>query len=142
MKIVIIDGHGGRMGKMIVEQLKQRNPNQELVAVGSNSIATAMMVKAGADVGATGENPVAVACRDADIIVGPIGIVIADALHGEITPAMACAVGRSSALKLLIPVNRCNHQIVGMSDLPMSEYIRQAVDSISDLIRERSAGHV
>ena len=132
MNIVIIDGHGGRMGKMIVEQLKKREPGIELTAVGTNSIATATMVKAGADVGATGENPIAVACRSSDIIVGPIGIVIADSLHGEITGRMACAVGRSPALKLLIPVNRCNHQIVGSADLPMSEYIRLAVDAVLD----------
>jgi hypothetical protein len=139
MNIVIIDGHGGRMGKMIVEQLKKRDPALQLAAVGTNSIATATMVKAGADVGATGENPVAVACRTADIIVGPIGIVIADSLHGEITAGMACAVGRSPALKLLIPVNRCNHQIVGAKDLPMSEYIRLAVDAVIGAVdRHRS----
>jgi dihydrodipicolinate reductase len=134
MHVVIIDGHGGRMGKMIIELLKKTNPELELTAVGTNSIATATMVKAGADVGATGENPVVVACRTADIIVGPIGIVIADSLQGEVTPAMAVAIGQSQAQKILIPVNRCNHHIVGMGDLTMSEYIRQAAEDINRMI--------
>jgi dihydrodipicolinate reductase len=134
MHVVIIDGHGGRMGKMIIELLKKTNPDLELTAVGTNSIATATMVKAGADVGATGENPVVVACRTADIIVGPIGIVIADSLQGEVTPAMAVAIGQSQAQKVLIPVNRCNHHIVGMGDLTMSEYIRQAAEDINRMI--------
>jgi len=134
MHVVIIDGHGGRMGKMIIELLKKTNPDLELTAVGTNSIATATMVKAGADVGATGENPVVVACRTADIIVGPIGIVIADSLQGEVTPAMAVAIGQSQAQKILIPVNRCNHHIVGMGDLTMSEYIRQAAEDINRML--------
>jgi len=134
MNIAIIDGHGGRMGKMIIELIKKRAPGIELTAVGTNSIATATMVKAGADVGATGENPIVVTCRSADIIVGPIGIVIADSFHGEITERMACAVGRSPALKLLIPVNRCNHQIIGSADLPMSEYIRLTADAVLDAV--------
>ena len=94
-KITIIDGQGGRMGKALIEHLKREFPDQELLAVGTNSIATAAMLKAGADYGATGENPVLVAARDSDIIIGPIGIVIADSLFGEVTPAMAAAVGRS-----------------------------------------------
>ena len=91
-KITIIDGQGGRMGKALIEHLKREFPEQELLAIGTNSIATASMLKAGADYGATGENPVLVAARDSDIIIGPIGIVIADSLFGEVTPAMA--IGR------------------------------------------------
>lgn len=99
MKIVIIDGQGGKMGKMIVEQLKEKYPSLQLIAIGTNSIATAAMMKAGADYGATGENPVVVASKDADIIIGPIGIVIADSMLGEVTPAMAKAIGQSKAEK-------------------------------------------
>jgi dihydrodipicolinate reductase len=130
LNIVIIDGNGGRMGKLIIEHLKRVHPEVELTAVGTNSIATSVMVKAGADVGATGENAVVVACRRANVIVGPIGIVIADALHGEITPEMAKAVGQSQAEKVLVPVNRCNHHIVGLGDISMSELVRQACDFI------------
>ena len=91
MMIMVIDGQGGKMGKNIVEQLKKRFPEDELLAIGTNSIATAAMLKAGADAGATGENPAIVGSRRADIIIGPMGIVIADSLLGESTPKMAVA---------------------------------------------------
>ena len=90
------------------------------------------MLKAGADYGATGENPVVAACRDADVVIGPLGIVIADSLLGEVTPAMACAVGSSRAYKMLIPVNRCNHWVAGTENLPLGEYIRQVVDKLTE----------
>ncbi|MGN0158323.1 MAG: DUF3842 family protein [Brotaphodocola sp.] len=133
-KITIIDGQGGRMGKTIIEQLKNKFPQQELLAIGTNSIATAAMLKAGADHGATGENPVIVAARDSDIIIGPIGIVIADALYGEITEAMASAVGRSRAQKILMPVNRCNHHVVGCEDLSMNEIASLTVRQVEKVI--------
>lgn len=93
--ILIIDGQGGMLGKQMVEAVKRLQADGEIIAVGTNSIATANMLKAGADRGATGENAVIVAARSADIIVGPIGIVIADSLLGEITPKMAVALGQS-----------------------------------------------
>ncbi len=130
MNITVIDGQGGKMGKAIVEQLKKQFPHQEILAVGTNSIATSAMLKAGADFGATGENPVIVAARDADLIIGPIGIVIADSLHGEVTPAMAAAVGQSRARQLLIPVNRCNHQIVGCGNLSLNELISSVIEEV------------
>ncbi len=134
-KITIIDGQGGRMGKAIIEQLKKKFPQQELLAVGTNSIATAAMLKAGADNGATGENPVIVAARDSDIIIGPIGIVIADSLFGEVTPAMATAVGRSQAIQILMPVSRCNHHVAGCDNLSMSEIIDVVVRQVGELIQ-------
>lgn len=138
MKVIIIDGQGGKMGKMIVEQLKKIFPSQELTALGTNSIATASMLKAGADFGATGENPVAVCSSDADIIIGPIGIVIANSLLGEITPLMAQAIGQSRAEKILIPVNKCNNHVVGSQDLPMSEYIKLAADMTAAIINGKA----
>ncbi|MBU3820415.1 MAG: DUF3842 family protein, partial [Candidatus Faecalibacterium intestinavium] len=96
-RIVVIDGQGGGLGRQLVAALAASCPNAELVAVGTNSLATSAMLKAGAARGATGENAVIVNSRSADIIVGPLGIVIADSLLGEITPAMAAAVGQSSA---------------------------------------------
>lgn len=128
MNIIIIDGQGGKMGKMIVEQLKAKYPKLTLTAIGTNSIATAAMMKAGAHQGATGENPVIVACRCADIIIGPIGIVIADSMLGEVTPMMAKAIGQSKAEKILIPVNKCNNHIVGFKDYSLSDYIKMAVE--------------
>ncbi len=133
MKILIIDGQGGRLGKTLTERLRQALPEAELCAVGTNSIATAAMLKAGADEGATGENPVVVNCRDADVIVGPIGITVADALSGEITPRMAVAVGQSRAEKVLLPVNRCRNHIVGVADLSVTKLADEAVEHIRKL---------
>lgn len=107
MHILVIDGQGGGIGKQLVEEIRKALPEALITAAGTNSIATSAMIKAGADNGATGENAVIVGCRNADIIAGPMGIVIADSLLGEITPAMAAAVGQSPALRILLPVNRC-----------------------------------
>lgn len=128
MKIVIIDGQGGRLGRLLTEQLKQLCPRAALYAVGTNSIATATMLKAGADFGATGENPVVRACMDADVILGPMGIVVAHAILGEVTPAMAQAVGASRAKKILIPMNGCGVQVAGVRELPLAAYVRQAAE--------------
>ena len=136
MNIVVIDGQGGKMGKMLVEQLKEALPGYELIAIGTNSIATAAMLRAGADFGATGENPVIFNCADADIIIGPLGIVVANALLGEVTPAMALAVGQSKAQKILIPINKCNNTVVGVQALTFSEYISLAVEKVKDIIRQ------
>lgn len=133
MKIVIIDGQGGKMGSGIIEQLRARNVSDDIYAVGTNGIATSVMMKAGADYGATGENPLVVACRDADIIAGPIGIVIADSLLGEITPKMAVAVGQSKAHKVLMPVNKCHTTIICGANSNVSDIVKDAVDMIIKL---------
>lgn len=133
MKIMVMDGQGGRMGKSIVEQVKACFPEDEILAIGTNSIATAAMLKAGADAGATGENPAIVGCRKADIIIGPMGIVIADSLFGEITPKMAVAIGQSEAKKILIPVNRCQHYVVGCEDLPLGEYVKLVIEEVKKI---------
>ncbi len=132
MNIVVIDGQGGSLGKIIVEQLRTRVEEHEIIVIGTNSLATSNMLKGGASNGATGENPVLVACRHADIIIGPIGIIAADSLHGEITPAMALAIGQSSAHKVLIPVNRCCITVAGTQDLPYTDYIRLAVEKVCE----------
>ena len=132
-KVVIIDGQGGRMGRALVEEIQKLCPGQPLLALGANTTATAAMMKAGAAMGATGENPVLVACRDADLIIGPIGIVIADALLGEITPVMAAAVCQSSATRVLIPVNHCENYIVGVPDQPIGSLVAAAVQKVKAL---------
>ena len=136
MKIMIIDGQGGRMGSLLTEKTKNAAiPGAQIYAIGTNSIATAAMLKAGADYGATGENPVLVNSRDADYIIGPLGIMAADSLLGEVTPAMAVAVGQSSAMKILLPVNKCNHHVVGVSsEYSMSELAERAVRYLLDCI--------
>lgn len=128
-RVLIIDGQGGNMGRQLVEQLLlQSSITLDITVVGTNAIATANMLKASARVqGATGENAVIVAARKADVIVGPVGIVMADALLGEITPTMANVVAQSHAYKVLLPVNKCNHFIVGVQDASMSQLVQQAV---------------
>lgn len=130
-KVLIIDGQGGRIGAQLIAALRERSRNIELIAVGTNSIATANMLKSSPDSAATGENPVIVGCRHADVIAGPVGIVIADALSGEVTPDMARAVGQSRAVRVLIPVNRCDNIVVGVTDTPLTVLIREAVEKIS-----------
>lgn len=129
MKIVVIDGQGGSIGKAIVEQLVKKFDIESIFCIGTNSVATANMLKAGAKYGASGENPVVVACRDADYIIGPIGIIMADSMLGEISPLMAQAVGASNAHKILIPINKCL-TVAGVQNLTLSDYIKIAVDSI------------
>lgn len=134
MNILVIDAQGGGIGKQIVSALKKRYPEQYITAVGTNSLATSAMLKAGADVAATGENPVIVCSRRADVIIGPVGIVIADALLGEITAAMAAAVGQSPAKRILVPVNHCDNYIVGVTDLSMTKLVDGVVTEVGKLI--------
>ena len=125
MRVVVIDGQGGRIGQLLVEAIVKESIPCDLIAIGTNSIATSAMIKAGAGQGATGENPVVVACRDADVIVGPIGILSADSLLGEITPKMAVAIGQSKAKKLLLPVSHCDNQVMGVKTLSISELVKE-----------------
>ncbi|MDD3346137.1 DUF3842 family protein [Oscillibacter sp.] len=133
MRVVVIDGQSGRMGQLFIERAKAAALPCEIVAVGTNGIATSAMLKAGAEAGATGENPVLVACRTADVIVGPIGILAADSLMGEITPAMAVAIGQSAAKKLLLPVNHCNNLVAGIQPLSLSRLMEEAVELLATL---------
>lgn len=133
MNILVIDAQGGGLGKQIVSALKKSYPAMKVTAVGTNSTATANMLKAGADHAATGENAVAVGCRKADLIIGPIGIVIADSLYGEITANMAAAVGRSDAKRLLIPMNQCDTIVLGNTGFSMNDMITNILDYIKQM---------
>ena len=133
MKILVIDGQGGGLGKQLVAALSARCPQVQLTAVGTNSLAASAMRKAGAVRTATGENAVVVNCRHADIIVGPIGIVIADALLGEITPAMAAAICQADAKRVLIPVNHCENFVVGVPEMPVSQLVQAAAQKVKEL---------
>ncbi len=133
MKIVVIDGKGGKMGSAVVERIsKDKRADWEIYAIGTNGVATSSMLKAGADFGATGENPVMVASRDADLIIAPIGIVIADSFLGEVTEKMAIAVGGCKAYKILLPVNKCNHYIVGVNHCSITEYIEEVASIVAN----------
>lgn len=129
MRIVVIDGQGGKIGKAVIEQIRLSGKQCQITAIGTNSIATSAMLKAGADMGATGENPVVIAARDADVIVGPIGIIAADSMLGEITPRMAEAVGQSRARKILVPVKKC-FEVAGVSEMSLTDYVNLAVELI------------
>lgn len=138
MKILVIDGQGGRVGRQIIESILARFPAADLIAVGTNSLATECMIKGGAKQVATGENAVIVGARRADVIVGPLGIVIADSLLGEITPAMAVAVSQSSAVRILIPMNLCDNVIAGIAGLPLSALVQDAVERVTALLGQSS----
>ena len=130
MRILIIDGQGGGVGKCLVEALRETCPQDELITVGTNAMATANMMKAGSINGATGENAVIYNSKRADVIVGPMGIVMANAMLGEITAKMAEAVSTAEANLFLIPMNRCHATIVGVENKKMTEYVKEAVEQI------------
>lgn len=131
MKFVVIDGQGGRLGRLLVEALLDRFPQAEVWAIGTNSIATSTMLKAGAQFGATGENPVVRAVMDADAVLGPVGIIVAHAILGEVTPKMAQAVGGCRAKKYLIPMSSCGVAVAGVRELSLPAYVKEAVDLLA-----------
>ena len=133
MKILVIDAQGGGVGRQLVSAIKQNLPNAFVTAVGTNSTATSAMLKAGADGAATGENAVIVGCRSADVIVGPLGIVIADSLLGEVTPRMALAVAQSNAKRILIPFHHCDNIIVGVSDFNIGKLVQHVISELQKM---------
>ena len=133
MRVLVIDGQGGKVGAQLVSGIRERLPGARVTAVGTNAMAAA-----GADAAATGENAVIVACRTADVIVGPVGIVIADAMLGEITPAMARAVGQSLARRVLIPFETCNNIVVGAEGMSVSALLKKAVEAVAALAAEET----
>ena len=130
MRILVVDGQGGQLGGQVIKALRSNVADAQITAVGTNSTATATMMKAGADEQATGENSVVVSCRKAEIIVGPIGIVIADSMIGEVTPAMAVAVAQSPAKRILIPFCNCDNFIAGVNEFNTGQLIRSAVEQL------------
>ncbi|MGI6766396.1 MAG: DUF3842 family protein [Lentihominibacter sp.] len=134
MNILVIDAQGGGIGKQLVAEIKNEFPDVTITAVGTNSIATSAMLRAGANYGATGENAVAVACRTADVIIGPIGIIIADAMIGEITPAMTTSITQADAVRILIPFNNCNTFVAGITDQNTRELISASIETLRTCI--------
>ena len=128
---LVIDAQGGGIGRQLVSGIKHALPDAYVLAVGTNTSATSAMLKAGADEAATGENSVLVACRKADVIVGPLGIVVADSMLGEITPIMASAVAQASAQRVLIPFSFCDTHIVGASGANTTQLVGEAIRMVA-----------
>ncbi|MBR6514564.1 MAG: DUF3842 family protein [Clostridia bacterium] len=139
MKVVVIDGQGGALGARLVKEISAQLPEAVLTVIGTNAIATAAMLKAGAKQGATGENPVVVACRSADVIIGPVGIVIADSLMGEVTEKMALAVSRAEATRILIPMNKCGNLVAGITEPNTGELIADVIAKLKALMLDKGA---
>ena len=128
MRIAVIDGQGGGIGRTLVEKLRQTyGAEVTIVALGTNAMATALMLRAGADEGASGENAICHNADQVDVILGPMGILCANALMGELTPAMARAIGESRARKILVPVSRCRVFVAGLGSMTIPQYIEDAV---------------
>lgn len=134
MYLVVIDGQGGGFGKALIAALREAGVTQEIIGVGTNCAATTAMLKAGASAGATGENAIIVNARRADIIAGPMGLVMANSMLGECSPAMAAAIAESPAKKVLIPVAKCGARIAGLPEKPLSAYIADATEIICSLL--------
>ena len=134
-RVLIIDAQGGGLGRQLILRIRKEMPETRVVAVGTNTAATANMLKAGADEAATGENSVVVACRKADVIVGPIGIIMADSMLGEITAVMAKAVAQSEAFRILIPFNNCDTYIAGAGDQGITRLVDDAVEKMKKIIK-------
>jgi len=135
LKVLVIDGQGGGVGRALVAAIKRLSPAPEVIALGTNATATSTMLRAGADQGATGENAIRCQCRTADVIVGVVGILHANALLGEISPAVAAAVSESDAYKVLIPLDRCGLHVVGIAKRPLEEQIAEAAETVAGLAR-------
>ncbi len=138
MKIAVIDGMGGGIGSQAVERLKSLNNNDiEIIALGTNSQATANMLKSGAHEGATGENAISWMCQKVDIIIGPMAIIAANSMMGEISPKMSEAIAGSPAKKLLLPVSKCNIEVIGLESLQFKTIFNELTKTIKRIIEEK-----
>lgn len=138
MKIAVIDGMGGGIGSQAIERLKSLNSNDiEIIALGTNSQATANMIKSGAHQGATGENAISWMCQKVDIIIGPLAIIAANSMMGEISPKMSEAIASSPAKKLLLPVSKCNIDVIGLEDLQFKVIFEELTKTIKNLLEDK-----
>ena len=136
--ILVVDAQGGGIGRQLITSIRKEISNLHILAVGTNTAATTAMLKAGADEGATGENPILVASRKADYIIGPIGMVIANAMLGEISPAMARAIAEADAKRIMIPFSNCDNYIAGVSDFSTGRLIQDAVSQLKSYLTSQT----
>lgn len=134
--ILVVDSQGGGLGKILIAKIKESGLNCIITAVGTNSLATSAMIKAGADHAATGENALVVACKKSDVILGPVGIAIADSLYGEVSAKMAKAIGKSKAIRILIPFSHCDTILVGIENNTLVQHAQLAVDELLKVCHE------
>ena len=139
MNILVMDGQGGGIGKALVEGLRQAMPDADITAVGTNVAATSAMLRSGASRAATGENAAVYNMKSADVVLGPIGILVGNGLLGEVTPRMAAALGECDALKILVPVHKCHVEIAGMPELPVSQLVASAVEKVQRYFKAQDA---
>ena len=138
MRIAVVDGQGGGIGRHIVEKIRREFPEDiEILALGTNALATSVMLKAGANEGATGENAVIINAGRVDLILGPVSIVFPNAMLGEMTPAMATAISASQAGKILIPLTRSGVDIVGVKSEPLPHMIEEMVARLREIMGKR-----
>lgn len=137
MNIAVVDGQGGGIGRAIVEKVKKAFPEVNVIALGTNSAATGMMLRAGADEGATGENAIIHNMAHVDVVMGVIGILNANSMMGELTPAMAAAIGGSHTYKILLPINRCHIHVVSVMEMTLGEHIDNAMDVLREYINKQ-----
>ncbi len=135
MYIGVVDGQGGGVGQSLVTELRERFPDHGIVALGTNAMATSAMLRAGAHEGATGENAIAFTIPRCDLIIGPMGIVLANAMLGELTPRIAAVIGGSHAVKILIPMPQARIRIAGYTDQPLTQLIEAAMQQVSGILR-------
>lgn len=137
IKVVVIDGQGGGIGRAIIDRIKKENLNVDLIALGTNSAATTNMLKGGADKGATGENAIAYNALKADVIMGVVAILMSNSMMGELSPKMAQSIGESDALKILIPIDKCNIKVAGTLENSLQESIEDAVNILKDYLNKK-----
>lgn len=139
MQIMVVDGQGGGIGKTVIDTLRKKlGDDLEIIALGTNALATSAMLKAGANEGATGENAIVVCAPKADVIIGSIAILAANSMLGELTPAMAKAIAESPAKKVLIPLNRCQIYVMGVTNSPLPHYVENVVKFIQNMMKGES----
>jgi NAD(P)-dependent dehydrogenase (short-subunit alcohol dehydrogenase family) len=136
MRVAVVDGQGGGIGRAIVERIKKELPEITVTALGTNAMATGQMLRAGADEGATGENAIVHNMQHVDVVMGVIGILNANAMMGELSPAMAVAIGSSHTYKILLPINRCHIHVVSVEDIPLSVHLDNAVKALREYLEQ------